>query len=366
MAESILIYSLTFFSSILLAWVYQKRLSKLHKLVKVRVFGYIIIILPTVFLASVRNGIGTDFGYYLNNYHVFQNTNIFIAIKETGEPFFTLLNYIANFLFFGQDWGIFFLSSFITMVFIVLTLDYFKKHISIPVAMFIFYMIFYLTTYNVVRQMIAVSIILFSYKYVVEKKPFKFLILVIIAALFHQSAIICLAFYFLRYIRFEHFYVKIVYLTIIFTSTLWIDSFIGLLKNIPIISGYLDKYGFEISHFGFGYLLYAIPIVAPAILFANKVIKLNPNYRFFINLSILYVPMSLLGYYQIWAIRATYYVTISQIILIPLILYSLKLKSNKILGYTMVIIYYLLIFYFEFVLNNSSESFPFMSIFQLH
>lgn len=54
---------------------------------------------------------------------------------------------------------------------------------------------------SALRQMIALSVILFSFNYLIEEKKVKYVVTVFIASLFHFSAIIMLPIYFLRKIK---------------------------------------------------------------------------------------------------------------------------------------------------------------------
>lgn len=62
---------------------------------------------------------------------------------------------------------------------------------------------FYTTTFNLVRQGIAIGILLFAFDYIVSGRKLKFAILVLIAMMFHTTAIVFFFAYMARNIRFS-------------------------------------------------------------------------------------------------------------------------------------------------------------------
>lgn len=60
---------------------------------------------------------------------------------------------------------------------------------------------FFTLSFTALRQMIAMAIVINSYSFIKEKKPIKFILVVLLASLFHKTAIIFLIAYFFRYIK---------------------------------------------------------------------------------------------------------------------------------------------------------------------
>lgn len=81
-----------------------------------------------------------------------------------------------------------------------------KRHSTNPYISILCYFAFGMFSYSlgIFRQMIAISILFCGWKYVAERKIIPYLITVGIAMLFHTSAIIALALYFLYGIKWEH------------------------------------------------------------------------------------------------------------------------------------------------------------------
>ena len=83
------------------------------------------------------------------------------------------------------------------MVFVYLFLKRYEGQISTGLGFFIYLLLFYNTSLNVVRQGIAIPIILYSFKFIDDRKPVSYLLFVLIAGSFHISSIVVLPFYYL-------------------------------------------------------------------------------------------------------------------------------------------------------------------------
>lgn len=117
----------------------------------------------------IAMGYRTEMGYVLWNFllaHITANRYIFIFLT-------TLLIY---FLLFQS----------------------FKKYTeNYPFAMILFMGLWFAFTFTYLRQVLAASIGFLSIRYIIDRKLWKFLLVVVIAMSFHNSAIILLPFYFL-------------------------------------------------------------------------------------------------------------------------------------------------------------------------
>ena len=72
-----------------------------------------------------------------------------------------------------------------------------QKQLDYYEASIVFICLFYLDSLTIMRQMVAVAFVFWGYKYIFEKKFWKFLIIVAIASLAHPTALIALAIYFI-------------------------------------------------------------------------------------------------------------------------------------------------------------------------
>lgn len=94
---------------------------------------------------------------------------------------------------------IIFLYSFITLFFLKKGLENEKINSNLSWIFFYSFSLFNFYFLSVMRQGVAVLICFYSYKYIKKEKIIKFLICVLIASLFHKTAIIFITSYFLKY-----------------------------------------------------------------------------------------------------------------------------------------------------------------------
>lgn len=146
---------------------------------------------------------------YQNEYSDFL-TNYNRIIQAADQTWYQALHYsssvlhqiirkIVGMVFRDPQWY-FLLSS----VFIVgMNLKVFKEHAySLFLCVFLYYVEFgYFSANNVTRQAIAVAICLGSWRFIVERKQFRYLIVIALAMLVHSSAIFFLPVYYISEIR---------------------------------------------------------------------------------------------------------------------------------------------------------------------
>src|SRR5699024_3593617 len=126
--------------------------------------------------------------------------------------------------------ALFIALSGLTMLFLYKGIKYHTKdnYTFKPVLYIILLLFAFLPSLNVVRQVLAASIILYASKYIINIDIINFYIWVLFAMLFHYASIIFLVFYFLASKNFKR-------------TTLLFSLFLSyLLANFGLISTILD------------------------------------------------------------------------------------------------------------------------------
>ena len=146
--------------------------------------------LSILFLLSfLRRERGTDWSGYYDYF-----SNIYdLDFSNNFENGFIFLNYCIHYLF----------NSYTVLLFILAAIQYFFiskaiRYLSIyPVLSLLCY--FSVTKGGIffVRQYIALAILMYSIRYVIEKKIYMFLFAVIIACMIHRTALLFLPVYFI-------------------------------------------------------------------------------------------------------------------------------------------------------------------------
>lgn len=150
-----------------------------------KIDGYsLLAILIISIIVGFRYDVGADWYSYVS-YFKGQKS---ISHMEIGYKFLNSSIYD----FGGNFTHLFFIVSFFSWVFI---------YKSIPVRLLPIGILFYFTDHhffmsmNVIRQFLAISIVLYSYKYLLNEK-YKFVLFILLASLFHRSALLILPFVF--------------------------------------------------------------------------------------------------------------------------------------------------------------------------
>lgn len=222
-------------------------------------------------------------------------------------------------------------------------------------SIFTFFPIYYYG-FNILRQSISLSFIILSIMYLVRGENKKFVLWVILAGLFHSSAIICLFFYFIFFFR-EYLYKNIIlFYSVFYTIGYVFFSFIG---------SYLDKYtvyieGDDAKPFGWLILLFFafnfffayfldrsknLGLYREELKFYNIILGLFLVYNLLLNtIGFSNQGLNRLGFYLMWPI----------IFIIPILVYTQFKGNDKVLVNLGVFIFYFLICLY--LLANQSES----------
>ena len=139
------------------------------------------------FMAGSRYKIGYDFGTYESFFKDANNfENVFNGTVD-AESGYLFLNYIFNKLGFNFNFFILFFSLFS----IGLLTTFLYRNFPFPSMSLLYYYVryFFVRDMGQIRSSIACIILLFAIPYMIEKKTIRFAIVVMIASLFHISAL---------------------------------------------------------------------------------------------------------------------------------------------------------------------------------
>jgi hypothetical protein len=134
--------------------------------------------------ASLRYGIGSDYFSYKSIFYGSVNPAYSLYDISRVEPGYIMLNKVIYNLGFGYQW-IFVVMSFLTLFFLMKSSPREYAFLIIP-----FYFLFsYLTSYNVMRQALAMTMGFYAYTQFDNKRYIKSMLILIFAFFFHKSAI---------------------------------------------------------------------------------------------------------------------------------------------------------------------------------
>lgn len=330
-----------------------------------------------ILLGGLKWNTGTDWNPYYFNF--LNSVTYDRAVNSSSfEWGFSYLNYMVNSLT-GSFTVFLCIFTFLTV--------YFKFRVLINhqfisyglLGLFIYYC-YTIGDINSWRQAFAISIVLFSVFFIIKRKILPFFLCIIVASLFHRSAIICLGMYYLYAINLSKRNMLLIFLSgmgigILLFNLKSSNLNIPFFSSIDAFSAYQEKldayndigqvsYGqvdSNLSNF-LGYLRKALFIIPMILLVKKDDVKI---YRL-MNIAVLGSVI----YFVFGAIATDFkrlggYFDIFDIILLPAILYGIE---NQKIRYLLIFVYalFMLLRLYTSLYNFWEVYDPFITIFDFH
>ncbi len=297
-----------------------------------------------VLVSGLRTNIGDTY-YYRHAFEVQVFTWDFVwSQKDIGFGTFQML--LKNLSSNPQI--LIFVTALITNMLIVLVLYKYSRMIELSLFVYITSGLF-LVSMNGIRQFLAAAIIFAATKYVMDGSWKKFIVVVLVASSFHQSALILIPIYFL--VR-RKAWTKSTFALLVLAMIV----VVGYNQFSSILFSALEdtQYGHysEFSEGGASILrvvVYAAPLFI-AYLGREKLRNILPNSDYIVNLCILNLIFMIIASQNWIFARFTIYFGLYNLILIAWIVKLVKEKDQKFLYYG-IFIFYLVYFYYEHVIS---------------
>ncbi|MCD7789963.1 MAG: EpsG family protein [Bacteroides thetaiotaomicron] len=282
--------------------------------------AFFAILIPSI-LGGLRSvSVGTDNTVYSYAFSKIASMASPVQAISEGqfEPLYNLLCYIVSRFSTDYHWMCF-ASEFITMFFIVMALKHYRNEIPIYVSLLVYLFCQYCNFLNLVRQGIAISICLFALRYAFERKPIPYICLIIVAALFHNSALIALFIYVIfRIVDKDYSFLKQGVLLLVCIVAIQGTTFI--VNNLISIGILPDKYTEYIGTgvtFSLFHTVVRLPVLLTATLFYRPLVDQVPKYRYlYILLWIEIIVVQLSSVFDP-AYRMSLYFNIATFLIIP-------------------------------------------------
>lgn len=318
------------------------------------------------FIFAYRNFSAIDDLSYVR---IFNNVNInglLEHFKNTKlELGYLLLNKIIllftdNYLFMQL------ISSFIPLFLFYYAFVKNRNNINLSMAVFLFITLIYfkMLSTGLVRMFISMGIVINSYKYIYEKNNKKFIILILIASLFHYSALFMfiLEYFFIskRDIKKKSNSFIVLVLFAIPIGFMFISKvLVPILGSRYIKYGIIGKFTLSLSSFD------TLPILILLIIYGKKVKDENKNkYKLFISIFSL---SSIISFYSgmVPVGRLVFYTNIALFLVAPMISQSMKNNKDRIIFDAIMILYgFVYVYFTQFTLNEYiPRLFPYQNIF---
>lgn len=300
----------------------------------------LVVVVSLVFIAGLRTNIGDTY-FYMHAYELgnFSWQNILLD-KDIG---FGVLQMLLKKI--SEDPQILILvTATITNVLIVAVLYNYSRLFELSLFVYITSGMF-ITSMNGIRQFLAAAIIFAATKYIFDGSWKKYMLVVLIASTFHQSALVLIPIYFVvRRKAWTGTTFVLLFAAIILV--LGFDQFSAVLFSAIGNTQYGEYQSFSEG----GANIIRVIVVAMPILFAyfgrERLRELYPNSDIIVNLSIVGIVIMLISTQNWIFARMAIYFGLYQLILIAWIITTFRNKDQKLIYY-IIFLFYLVYFFYE-------------------
>lgn len=328
----------------LIALIYRKlreRNSKYSKL-----FLFLLFIVMSLFLGLRSINIGTDTQTYIS---LFWNRNYSFSNLEIIVP---LISRII--IMFSNKYFIYLtVLSMISLIGIIKCVKDYKFDTEYFLLLYITSFCFLYST-SAIRFFCSFSIILISFKYMIECNTKKVVFLLLLAMMFHTSAIVFFPIYFFtkfKYTKKNLLLILICGLAFVLFIELFGNHFLFKLKLFEKYSYILNS---DSSVGGLSTLM-NIAILFFGIVYYNSVEKYKKEYEFFLKMQVFCILIDFVGiaYRIVWFFRFPVW------FILPIILENLKIKRKKdyLILYVIFLVIYLMLYYYYLKYSLDSHNF---------
>lgn len=291
--------------------------------------GFIIIYATLTLMTVLRQGQGSDYYNYMSIYkevdYITSNSSA-LALVAMKDPLYAGLNYIA--IQCGVSYKLF--SAIISFIIMMLMYRFYSKTCSkSAVSLFLLYATFYLIyPFSGVRQGLAMAIVLgVLYPLLRNRQWVKYYLVLLVALLIHQSAIICAVLPFIYRIKLQN---SILVLIVGLCSVIMVLG-VNWLTMLPLPSTIMNRAEYYIEESSSPQLLamlVRIAAILPIFLVSQKKYSTNPELRGVRNiLCVGFIIYSLFSFSDLIASRMAIYFRIFESLFVYQLLYHAKLKK---------------------------------------
>lgn len=296
-------------------------------------------VFPIFLLMIVKEPTGPDYSAYALHFLNAQDKTILEMASYKGEIGFHTLTKALT--FFTDDALWFFVAVAVIVlvsVAIFLQRNSFNKHLALY-----FYFTLGLFAFSMagIRQTLAMAICLFAYEEIKKQRLLRFLLIISVAFLFHQSAVFFIPAYFIGRVKWN----IITGVGIFSVVILSLFSFEMLINIANTVLGY--SYELENSDTGIIYFFLILCITLFSIQYRKQLISMSQHNQIFINLQIFVLYLWILRLLSRTAERPAFYYLFATVIILEQTISSIKDKKLRLIVYIGAIILATILFLYR-------------------
>ncbi len=330
-----------------------------------RIFFTLCFLVPFV-LSSFRWEVGTDYKTYISLYEAINSLSTgaqWVQQLLEVEPLYVLMNLLVKAIF-NNPLPIFFISALLLLGFLFRAMEDYHEKLSVMLAVFVFLMLIFSTTLNIMRQMISVSIMFYATRYVLAHNYRKAALWLFLALMFHYSALIVLPFWLFRGTKRYERNVRIAMFSGLMLLFVLGTVFGSLFDRIRFL--YTNETGSSPDVvLRIGLMLLRAPILVPILLFRKQLIAHDERNRFWIIMAVFEVAFSYLGYILDVLNRLSLYFAVSWIILLPALVRSMPTRGGQYRMGAYVTLVCTGLWVFNTAISNYGDVLPYKSLFDV-
>jgi hypothetical protein len=311
-----------------------------------------------ILFSAFRYNYGNDYSAYYERFHNIAKITSFHALLnlfdgpfdkyEGAEMGWTLLNWFFRPL--GFEVLVICTSIFTSIIYYKFIKTFVpQKWYWLALFTYIFNTSLFFVPLSMMRQSLGMALFVLSFKYIYNKKVIPTVLLILVAALFHKSAILLLPFALFGYLERVSGKILAIFVGFVFIALLFADDLTATLVESALTFESLESYGeyfenpeFEAAgSFGLGFATSLITFFIPFLfLYSDKKQVFSTRLVVLIaSLSFLIAPFTqILGFIG----RISYYFMIYNIVAYPLIYNWMK---NRLLKYGLLALYIAYVLY---------------------
>ncbi len=334
-----------------------------HKNLGFYFFSLLAILIPSILAGCRDYSIGTDVLTY-GNYVFFsaaKNADLFSLMGKYVteiDPGYLVLNWLIARFVSDVHWFYFFFEFLVLILFYKSLYDN-REKIQLWLGWFCLLTLFYSDTLNALRQSLAMAIILCGSKYIFNKKFLKYLAVVLVATLCHNTAIICILFYFIAKLKSTVSRTALVIASIV--VMLFYQNVILLLVQVGALTSKFLRYtsGAQIS-FLLNPFLIRLPVLLLILFFYKKYVNNDQWGHFLFLMLILDLVFSQIRSADAALYRVSLYFGVYKIIAYPKLVNALTGNGRHIVEFVLFL-FLIILWYYQIVIAGNNQVYPYTS-----
>lgn len=375
------IYLVSFALSMLLIACTEKRCKAYFVF-----FSFIALLIPCLLAGLRAETVGTDVTVYIkpmvevarnaDSFKEFWNGSWFHIWRDKfvyeHEIGFAALLFVVTKLT-GNMGAVLFAIQAVTVVPIFTALALNRKNAPVWPGMLVYYLMYFNSTLNMMRQWMAMGLLLLAFRMLADKKYWKWLLFTLLAISFHYSAVIVVPIYlvwwFLGLFRKRtlaqgnlKISSRMLMVALIFCAGFVVIMNLGLVLKIMIAAGF-GRFSNYLTGNGVYLLLTQVALRLPVLcvtLFSWKRLRnATPNAAFFLAMMLLDLLASQIASMSAYAFRIAFYFAMYAILAVPYLFKYQKSRFEKTLVALVLTAFFAAYWYYTYVLSGNHQTVPY-------